>query len=556
MKNIDIAKQILEMNDTLIEASNYLYDLYLKRNYSEFYGIASEMNSMIEAMYSCVLQNFNDDDNGNVNLALESIMYSLDNIIKLTYSRSEKALSKIKYELIPLIEEMKLNFYYWVCLYPDQDKINDYYKNEMIELSYNKHIDEAIQKGEYKYDLSIVVVGYNKLEYTKLCVENVLKHVPKDLNYELILVNHGSTDGTKEYFESINPTKQLDILKNGGGLYTICRIVEGKYTLSISNDVVVTENAISNMLKCMESDEKIAYIVPTTPNVSNNQTIDVNYSTMEEMHKFAAENNKLNSYRWEQRVRLCNPISMIRNDVCYSSQGIGFSRYYNTPSIQSFPDDVISLHFRRNGYKMVLAKDAYCHHFGSVTLKDEITEYNNVKSSKNTDFYLDGRKEFMKNYKIDPWGIGFCWDYNLIRHLNCNDTNKVNILGINCGLGSNPLKIKEEIKEKSHNLDVKVDNFTDEEKYVIDLEGVSDFVKYVSSINDISGELGENKYKYIVFESNIEKCTNPIETIKKLNKHLEVDGVFAVKIVDDSLRSKVSKLYEKAILANEWIIIK
>jgi GT2 family glycosyltransferase len=139
-----------------------------------------------------------------------------------------------------------------------------YYREEMHSLGSNQYINNAVLTGEYRYDLSIAVIAFNKLEYTKQCVESILKYVPKDLHYELILINHGSTDGTKEYFESISPTKQLDIFINGGGLAAYTYICEGKYFMLVSNDVIVTENAIANMIKCMESDEKIAWVVPAT----------------------------------------------------------------------------------------------------------------------------------------------------------------------------------------------------------------------------------------------------------------------------------------------------
>ena len=48
---------------------------------------------------------------------------------------------------------------------------------------------------------SIVVVTYNQLEYTKLCLESVLQRT--DARYELIVVDNGSTDGTLEYLRSI-----------------------------------------------------------------------------------------------------------------------------------------------------------------------------------------------------------------------------------------------------------------------------------------------------------------------------------------------------------------
>lgn len=113
-----------------------------------------------------------------------------------------------------------------------------------------------------------------------MCVESLLKHLPQDISYELILVNHGSSDGTKEYLESIHPDKQLVIKVNGGGLNAIVRIVEGKYTLIISNDVIIADHAIDNLYPCMESDESIAWAVSTTPNICNVQSIQLPYDNL------------------------------------------------------------------------------------------------------------------------------------------------------------------------------------------------------------------------------------------------------------------------------------
>jgi GT2 family glycosyltransferase/tetratricopeptide (TPR) repeat protein len=46
---------------------------------------------------------------------------------------------------------------------------------------------------------SIIILCCNELEYTRLCLESVLRHTRRP--YELVLVDNGSTDGTREYLE-------------------------------------------------------------------------------------------------------------------------------------------------------------------------------------------------------------------------------------------------------------------------------------------------------------------------------------------------------------------
>ncbi|NFH01104.1 glycosyltransferase [Clostridium botulinum] len=558
IKNQSIVKQILELNDTLIETTEYLYKIAKEHDFTAFENISTDMNDLINSIYNIIV-NIKNEENLiiSMDIACESVQDSLNRIIMLSKTRSQKLFDKIEFELIPLLQEMYLQLYFWGCIYPDREKMKYYYNNEMKKLSSNKYTNESEKKGKYKYELSIVVIGYNKLEYTKLCIESLLKYLPNDINYELILINHGSTDGTKEYFESIAPTKQVDIMKNGSLVSVIARIIEGKYHLIISNDVLVTENAISNMIKCMESDENIAWIVSSTPNVSNYQAINASYTDMDEMYKFASENNISDSYRWEQRPRLCNPISLCRSKTFLSTNGICFTGYFHSSTFLAFPDDKLSLLLRRNGYKMILAKDAYCYHFGSITVNDDMAKYKDKNGNIGGQAFLnEGRQEFYNAFGIDPWETGCCFNEELFKYLPCNDTKHVDILGINCGIGSNPLKVKESIKEIAHNLDVTIYNITDEENYIEDLKGISNVAEYINSCEYIDKIFTGKKFKYIIFESKVETYKDPVLIISELKKRLVEDGIIGIKTLDKNLQINIKNNFLNSIQSNEWIILK
>jgi|GEM_PF-6898629 len=193
-----------------------------------------------------------------LSLTCESIIDSLKRIIALFLSDRIRCANKIEYELPPLIEIIYMNFCFYEIASKDEKLLKQYLEQDRFILGSNSYTDHSEETGDYKYELSICILAFNKLDYTKLYVESLLKHIPKGLSYELIFINHGSTDDTKSYFESIAPDKQLDTLKNGGGFEAIMKIVEGRYILSISNDVLVTENSIENMLACISSDPFIA----------------------------------------------------------------------------------------------------------------------------------------------------------------------------------------------------------------------------------------------------------------------------------------------------------
>ncbi len=494
ISNIEIAQNTLESIETLQQATTEIYYLAAEGNYEQFTKISEIMLTLFESIQG-VIDDFS-KENASFTIIkkdfLDNGLHSLKNIIRLAKVRSFNVFLKIEFELIPILSQLYLEYYYLAFIDGDAKKEEEFSKDKCKQLQTSNYLEEGVSTGEYKYDVSITVIAYNKLKYTKLCIESILEHTSQNINYELILINHGSTDGTKEYFESVGCTKQFDFLNNGSGSRAHLKAVQGEYVCAISNDIIVGPNYLDNMLACIKSDPAIKYVVPTTTNISNLQTIPFNFKSLEDMRVFAQQNNKQNPYRWEQRIRLCDPIKLYRSADFLSTKGLG----YIDPFFKKigFGDDRISLLVRRSGGKCMLAKDSFCYHFGSVTLKDDKV-YN--------DSFAKGRKTFEKIYGIDPWGLGFCYDYNLFEALPCNDTEEVNVLGINCGLGANPLKVKEKLKEVAHNLNVTVYNITDEKRYLQDLESVSNQVKYIpeQQMQQMMGQVFPGvKFKYIIFE--------------------------------------------------------
>ncbi len=64
--------------------------------------------------------------------------------------------------------------------------------------------------------VSIVIVTYNNLEYTKQCLDSIILYTPKDL-YEIIIVDNGSTDETVYYVKNFienHKSIQIKLIEN------------------------------------------------------------------------------------------------------------------------------------------------------------------------------------------------------------------------------------------------------------------------------------------------------------------------------------------------------
>ena len=65
----------------------------------------------------------------------------------------------------------------------------------------------SLDTKKIKSDVTVLVQAYNSLDKTKRCVESILKYT-KDIDFDLLLIDNGSTDDTLQYFISVDYPKK------------------------------------------------------------------------------------------------------------------------------------------------------------------------------------------------------------------------------------------------------------------------------------------------------------------------------------------------------------
>lgn len=102
--------------------------------------------------------------------------------------------------------------------------------------------------------VSLVIPLYNQVDFTRQCVESIERCTPSP--YELILVDNGSTDGTREFLHSVQAT----VIANATNLGCAkawnqgVRAATGTVIGILNNDIVVTPGWLAGLLKFMERD--------------------------------------------------------------------------------------------------------------------------------------------------------------------------------------------------------------------------------------------------------------------------------------------------------------
>lgn len=119
----------------------------------------------------------------------------------------------------------------------------------------------AVLRSDMELILSIVVPVYNVEKYLKKCVYSLLDQDIEKRQYEIILVDDGSTDDSgslcDEFARSISSVKVIHQVNQGLSVArnTGIAVAEGKYILFVDSDDWIEERILKGMLQRMEDDE-------------------------------------------------------------------------------------------------------------------------------------------------------------------------------------------------------------------------------------------------------------------------------------------------------------
>lgn len=134
------------------------------------------------------------------------------------------------------------------------------------------------------YKVCAIIVTYNRVELLKGAIKSLFKQTAAN---DIVVVNNGSTDSTKEYLETISGITVInqDNLGGAGGFFTgIKYAVQHGYDFSwvMDDDVIADSNALRYLIESYnwlsERGEKIGFLCSTVTNSTgytvNNPVVD------------------------------------------------------------------------------------------------------------------------------------------------------------------------------------------------------------------------------------------------------------------------------------------
>lgn len=221
--------------------------------------------------------------------------------------------------------------------------------------------------------VSIIILNWNGKEDTIECLES-LKNITYP-NYEILLVDNGSTDGSVEFFKERYP--EIDIIENGenlgfaeGNNIGIKKAIAKRtdYVLLLNNDTIVEKDFLDKLIKVAESDPKIGIVGPTVYYYSEKNKIQ-SAGTKISLSKgiiTTLRSNKIDSGEYSNTSEVDSIIgcALLAKSKLFETIGYLIKEYF-----AYWEETEWCVRARKHGYKVVYVSQAKIWHKGGSTSK-------------------------------------------------------------------------------------------------------------------------------------------------------------------------------------------
>jgi len=252
--------------------------------------------------------------------------------------------------------------------------------------------------------VSVIVLCYNQLDYTKKCVESILRDTAWP-NYEIVLVDNASSDGTADWIREISRREPRIVpVINGvnrgfaGGNNDGIRASSGEYIVLLNNDTVVTRGWLTGLVKHCRRNGDRAIVGPVTNSIGNEAMILLDYSDLEEMAPAAMTYTSAHMGETYPHVDVLAMFCVLFPRELTNRIGLLDENY----GIGMFEDDDYSAAALNAGYSLVLAEDVFIHHFGSASFSKLTDEVHRELFERNKAYYEKKWNTVWKMHQYRP----------------------------------------------------------------------------------------------------------------------------------------------------------
>lgn len=374
-------------------------------------------------------------------------------------------------------------------------------------------VEQFRQKPEVSVrKVSFVILSYNTLEYTKQCLDSIVSNCDSNA-YEIVVVDNGSTDGSREWLETVEniiyvPSKENLGFAGGCNLGIQAANTQNDIFL-LNNDTIVPLNAVFYLRMGLYASSENGMAGSVTNQAVNSQVVPETFGTLGEYMDFAFFNNTERKRVHEYKTWLVGFAVLIKRSVL-NKVGMLDERFY--PG--NFEDNDYGLRVREAGYRNVLCWNSFIFHWGSKSFKE------------NSVVYADAISENLQKLK-DKWGYVISY-YSMVRKellpfIEQKPEDTFSVLEIGCGSGETLSRIKMLYPNaKLYGIEISKEIVKVSLDHITILEG---------NIEELAGELPFGGiFDYIIMADVLEHLVWPNCVLDKLRKNLNPRGKLITSI--------------------------
>jgi len=221
--------------------------------------------------------------------------------------------------------------------------------------------------------VKIITLTYNGLEYTVQFIKSLYQNTK--ISFDLIIVDNGSTDLTREYLKTVAKREgNVHLIFNNknrgfaGGNNDALELIKNKnwkYVVLVNNDVILPPGWLRSLIQVVESDSSIGLVGPVSNFSGGFQRVDVplKNASVGIVSEYAKQWRKDNANKTVRVGRLMGWCLLITRP-CFEIVGL------LPEELIMFEDNWYSLAAIHAGFKLMVDLSTFIWHFGSMSFRE------------------------------------------------------------------------------------------------------------------------------------------------------------------------------------------